>query len=261
MTLTRVRIHSSWKWRISCFLVALLSWRPLGNYRPTLGKEREEPLSNLVTKYSSPISLAKAISTAFQLKAMQGGRQLLGSYVFKAWVQECLLRLSSNKNAGPENLQTRYCTSNTRSPSIVGTLKAIFDHSISNKTFPKHRKKDILVPIPKTHPAPVFHNLCTNDAQTVLQVVRVMYKLFTARTIGLAKSFKIFEKFILWEHVWANWTSCNFQHAFRLSASITALLDIATLIWRCKLLGVRLDTASEGMSKLSSIKSLRYFAK
>lgn len=175
------------------------------------GKERRNPLQNLLTQYSSPRSLAEAIAATMKTdddgltksdcaRTLEDDDWTVDISVHE--VQEYLRTLPPNKAAGLDGIPNKIYS--LLAPFIAGPLKVIFDLSVAQRRFPCDWKKGIVIPIPKTQP-PVLHKL---------------------RTITLLPSpSKIFEKLLLKKmrnQIEPLFGGC--QHAFRRAASTTTAL-------------------------------------
>ena len=196
------------------------------------GKRKRNDLRNLLMNESSPASLAETIAATITSDGFSysnhhtyndDGTWKLTFSEFE--VQKCLQKLSPSKAAGPEDIPNKIYS--LLAPFIAGALKAIFERSISDRTFLSDWKKAIVVPIPKTHPP-------------VLQKLRAISLLSTPS--------KIFENLIL-RKMFNQMVPLfgRYQHAFRPSASTTTallqLMDTATLIFD--------DTNYRGLAILS----------
>ena len=195
------------------------------------GKKQKNGLQGLLTKDSSPSSLAEAIATTI---TTNDGLSRFKHYTDDSnWtltfsefeVQQSLQKLSLNKAAGPEDISNKIYS--LLAPFIAGPLKAIFDRSISDRTFLEDWKKAIIVPIPKTQPPDL-------QKMRAISLLSTPSKIF--ENLVLKKMFKQMEPLF-----------GRYQHAFRPSASTTTallqLMDTATLIFD--------DTKYKGLAILS----------
>ena len=120
------------------------------------GKRRKNDFQNLLTGDCTPISLAESIAATITTNdaplcpwhLTDNDNWIITFSEFE--VLKCLQNLSPNKAAGPEDIPNKLYS--LLAPFLAGPLKAIFDRSIRDRTFPEDWKKAIIVPIPKTQP-------------------------------------------------------------------------------------------------------------